>query len=427
MEMDRINNCINKLAFNFDTIWFLDVLYNINIEVMDKDKCPSPTACVMFKDFKINMYFNEEFISKLNDDELLGVILHETLHLSLYHNARNQGKHAQLWNIACDLEVNSIIKSLGFKLPEGGLDADRDFQLPSRLSSEQYYDQIYKEVEQMQKNGKGKGKGGSGIGNGSLGKYDKDTLDDHSTWSKTEGEGELMKQIADQVVKSAIEKNINDINKSPIKDNITEGLQKSSNCKSKMHGQNPGDFIQKIKVLGNGKVKWNYILNRLIRRTLSANYISSFKRTSRRYGELVKGKIKNHKIDNIIVAVDTSGSIDEQLHQRFMEEIILIRRMFKVEIRYIQCDTRVVQDIKLKRYTNIEDIEIKGGGGTDFRPVFEYIKQKNYKPNAILYFTDGCGDYPENSNIDTLWILDDEPPEYYQPPFGYKLYLNEKE
>ena len=423
--MERINKCINKLAFNFDTLWFLDVLYNINIEVMDKDKCPSPTACVMFKDFKINMFFNKEFIDKLDDDELLGVILHETLHLALYHNARNQGKHMQLWNIACDLEVNSIIKSLGFKLPEGGLLPNRDFQLENRLSSEMYYDKIYKEVEQMQKQqgkGKGQGKGGSG-----LGKYDRDTLDDHSQWSKSEGESELMKQIADQVVKSAIEKNINDINKSPIKDNITEGLQKSSNTKSKGHGQNPGDFIQRIKVTGDGKVKWNYILNRLIRRTLSANYIPSFKRTSRRYGELVKGKIKNHKIDNIIVAVDTSGSIDTELHERFMKEIILIRRMFKVDIRYIQCDTRVVQDIKLKRYTNIEDIEIKGGGGTDFRPVFEYIKKKNYKPNAILYFTDGCGDYPESSNIDTLWILDDEPPEYYQPPFGYKLYLNEKE
>ena len=422
--MERINRCINKLAFNFDTLWFLDVLYNINIEVMDKDKCPSPTACVMFKDFKINMLFNREFIDELSDDELLGVVLHETLHLALYHNARNQGKHMQLWNIACDLEVNSIIKSLGFKLPEGGLLPEKDFNLPNRLSSEMYYDKIYKEVEQMQQQqGKGKGQGG---GSG-LGKYDRDTLDDHSQWSKSESESELMKQIADQVVKSAIEKNINDINKSPIKDNITEGLQKSSNAKTKGHGHNPGDFIQKIKASGDGKVKWNYILNRLIRRTLSSNYIPSFKRTSRRYGELVKGKIKNHKIDNIIVAVDTSGSIDTELHERFMNEIILIRRMFKVDIRYIQCDTRVVQDIMLKRYTNIENIEIKGGGGTDFRPVFEYIKKKNYKPNAILYFTDGCGDYPESSNIDTLWILDGEPPDYYQPPFGYKLYLNEKE
>ena len=60
------------------------------------------------------------------------------------------------------------------------------------------------------KQGKGKGNGQGGSG---LGKYDKDTLDDHSQWSKSEGESELMKQIADQVVKSAIEKNINDINK----------------------------------------------------------------------------------------------------------------------------------------------------------------------------------------------------------------------
>lgn len=429
--MERVNNCISKLAFNFQTLWFLDVLYNINIEVLDKDKCPAPTACVMLKDFKINMFFNREFIDTLNDDELLGLILHETLHLALYHNSRNQGKHMKLWNVACDLEVNSIIDSLGFKLPEGGLMPEKDFNLPARLSSEMYYDQIYKELEDMKskmKNGKGKGKGtgGFGIGNGDLGKYDRDTLDDHNTWSKTESESELIKQVADQVVKSAMEKNINDINKSEIKDNLTEALQKSS--KSRRHGDTPGDFINKVKVTGNGKVKWNYILNRLIRRTLSSNYLSSFKRTSRRYGELVKGKIKNHKIDNIIVAVDTSGSINEKLHERFMEEIILIRRMFKVDIRYIQCDTRVTQDIKLKRYTNIEDIEIKGGGGTDFNPVFEYIKEKNYKPNAILYFTDGCGDYPKSSNIDTLWILDndDDLPEYYQPPFGYKLFLDEK-
>lgn len=421
--MERINRCINKLAFNFETLWFLDVLYNINIAVMDKDKCPAPTACVMFKDFKINMFFNREFIDKLDDDELLGVILHETLHLALYHNVRNVDKNMKLWNIACDLEVNSIIDSMKFKLPEGGLMPQRDFKLESRLSAENYYDAIYKEIENQKKNGKGKGGGGfsiEGIG----------TLDDHSQWSKTESESEMVKQMVDTVVKPAIQKNENDINRSSIKDNITEALREVSGKKNRSarYGDQPGNYISKINVTGNGKVKWNYILNRLIRRTLSSNYIPSFKRTSRRYGELVKGKIKNHKIDSIVVAVDTSGSINRDLHERFMEEIILIRRMFKIEIRYIQCDTEVTQDIKLKRYTNVENIAIKGGGGTDFRPVFDYIKQKNYKPNAILYFTDGQGTYPEKSNIDTLWIIDSEDSLSYgcKPPFGYKLFLDEK-
>lgn len=420
--MERINRCINKLAFNFETLWFLDVLYNINIAVMDKDKCPSPTACVMFRDFKINMFFNREFIDTLDDDELLGVILHETLHLALYHNVRNVDKNMKLWNIACDLEVNSIIDSMKFKLPEGGLMPQRDFKLESRLSAENYYDAIYREIENQKKNGKG-GQGGFSIeGMG--------TLDDHSQWSKTESESEMVKQMVDTVVKPAIQKNENDINRSSIKDNITEALREVSGKKNRSarYGDQPGNYISKINVTGNGKVKWNYILNRLIRRTLSSNYTPSFKRTSRRYGELVKGKIKNHKIDSIVVAVDTSGSINRELHERFMEEIILIRRMFKIEIRYIQCDTEVTQDIKLKRYTNVEDIAIKGGGGTDFRPVFDYIKQKNYKPNAILYFTDGQGAYPEKSNIDTLWIIDSEDSlSYgYNPPFGYKLFLDEK-
>jgi len=420
--MERINRCINKLAFNFETLWFLDVLYNINIAVMDKDKCPSPTACVMFKDFKISMFFNREFIDKLDDDELLGVILHETLHLALYHNVRNVDKNMQLWNIACDLEVNSIIDSMKFKLPKGGLMPQRDFKLESRLSAENYYDAIYRKIEDQKKNGNG-GQGGFSIeGMG--------TLDDHSQWSKTESESEMVKQMVDTVVKPAIQKNENDINRSSIKDNITEALREVSGKKNRSarYGDQPGNYISKINVTGNGKVKWNYILNRLIRRTLSSNYTPSFKRTSRRYGELVKGKIKNHKIDSIVVAVDTSGSINRDLHERFMEEIILIRRMFKIEIRYIQCDTEVTQDIKLKRYTNVEDIAIKGGGGTDFRPVFDYIKQKNYKPNAILYFTDGQGAYPEKSNIDTLWIIDSEESlSYgYNPPFGYKLFLDEK-
>lgn len=420
--MERINRCINKLAFNFETLWFLDVLYNINIAVMDKDKCPSPTACVMFKDFKISMFFNREFIDKLDDDELLGVILHETLHLALYHNVRNVDKNMQLWNIACDLEVNSIIDSMKFKLPKGGLMPQRDFELASRLSAENYYDAIYRKIEEQKKNGNG-GQGGFSIeGMG--------TLDDHSQWSKTESESEMVKQMVDTVVKPAIQKNENDINRSSIKDNITEALREVSGKKNRSarYGDQPGNYISKINVTGNGKVKWNYILNRLIRRTLSSNYTPSFKRTSRRYGELVKGKIKNHKIDSIVVAVDTSGSINRDLHERFMEEIILIRRMFKIEIRYIQCDTEVTQDIKLKRYTNVEDIAIKGGGGTDFRPVFDYIKQKNYKPNAILYFTDGQGAYPEKSNIDTLWIIDSEESlSYgYNPPFGYKLFLDEK-
>ena len=88
-----------------------------------------------------------------------------------------------------------------------------------------------------------------------------------------------------------------------------------------------------------------------------------------------------------------------------MEEIKLIKRMFKIQIRYIQCDDEIQQDMKFERYTNIKDIRIKGGGGTDFRPVFDLIDKKNYKPNAVLYFTDGHGDYPAMSKYNTLWVM----------------------
>jgi predicted metal-dependent peptidase len=58
--------------------------------------------------------------------------------------------------------------------------------------------------------------------------------------------------------------------------------------------------------------------------------------------------------------------------------------------------------------------------------VFDLIQKKHYKPNLLLYFTDGCGDYPEKTNINTLWVLDDNDwsRNSYKPPFGNIIYMN---
>ena len=67
--------------------------------------------------------------------------------------------------------------------------------------------------------------------------------------------------------------------------------------------------------------------------------------------------------------------------------------------------------------------EIKGGGGTDFRPVFEYIDRYIDHPTLLIYFTDGLGTFPsQEPNYDLLWVM----PESQDVPFGEVMLIERK-
>ncbi|NQV18265.1 MAG: hypothetical protein HQ534_06970 [Armatimonadetes bacterium] len=90
------------------------------------------------------------------------------------------------------------------------------------------------------------------------------------------------------------------------------------------------------------------------------------------------------------------------------------------EIKVIYVDSKVA---------NVETIDIfdfklhaKCGGGTDFKPGFEYIEQEDIMPSCVIYFTDGyCDSFPEEPDFQTLWILTDKA--NFTPPFGEVIYM----
>jgi len=114
------------------------------------------------------------------------------------------------------------------------------------------------------------------------------------------------------------------------------------------------------------------------------------------------------RIQEFVIAIDTSMSCDEKLVQIFLEQTYNILKesesfFKKVRIHLIQCDSKIQSDVivtceeDLVKY--MENLTIKGGGGTDFRPVFEYvdelIRQKYfYDLKGLIYFTDGYGEFP---------------------------------
>ena len=145
--LDRLNGIISKLAFDRNTLWFLDLIYKLEVRFVDSGV---ETAGVTIKDFKPYLYINKGFVDKLTDEEYKGLILHEMLHLALYHTVRSQdGFNHQQWNAACDLEVNSLIESYKMSLPKGAL-FPKQFKMPDKLSSEMYYRGLNQNQKQNQ-------------------------------------------------------------------------------------------------------------------------------------------------------------------------------------------------------------------------------------------------------------------------------------
>ena len=150
------------------------------------------------------------------------------------------------------------------------------------------------------------------------------------------------------------------------------------------------------------------------------------------------------KVDSLVIAIDTSASCQKVLVQQFLHEtadlLSGIGSFFKkTEIHLIECDDKVQDDIlitdpaQLAQYA--EEFEVKGGFGTDFRPVFNYIEDlraagelENLR--GLMYFTDGFGEYPKKpTDYDTAFVFwkDEELDDTGVPDWAIKLFLEPDE
>ncbi|WP_066715977.1 vWA domain-containing protein [Clostridium sp. Marseille-P299] len=146
------------------------------------------------------------------------------------------------------------------------------------------------------------------------------------------------------------------------------------------------------------------------------------------------------KIEEFVIAIDTSGSCSGEVVQKFLEQTYSVLRttesfLKKVQIHIIQCDMEIKDDTIIRNIeefeTYMKDFTFQGFGGTDFRPVFEYvdqlIKAKQIKQlKGMLYFTDGFGTYPtKRPNYDVAFIfLKDDYSDANVPSWAMKLILS---
>jgi predicted metal-dependent peptidase len=350
-----------------------------------------PTEAVSVENGRVNFYYNPQFLETLTVDEAVGVLTHECNHLIYGHCTRMKEEfkeNAQLANIAADLNANRNIQ----KLPKGACTVDSinkelNLKLKEDDTSENYYQELLKNAPKMevQDNGDGsftitmKDKNGNTTGTMKV-----VPVDSHDKWNK-EGQGsgdipELAKEVIRQAIKQAAEATM------------------------KQQGHLPSGMEQVINEwLKPPVVSWRTLLKRFIAASIKSGHKMSWKRPNRRFVEQQKGKLSDRMI-SITIAIDTSGSIGDEDFQAFMAEMRAIQSCYKGTMTVLECDAAVHKEYKLSKYNKI-DTNFKGRGGTSFKPIFEYVKDKKLKTDLLIYFTDLYGDFPDKKPAyPVIWV-----------------------
>lgn len=152
----------------------------------------------------------------------------------------------------------------------------------------------------------------------------------------------------------------------------------------------------------------------------------------------------SHVIKDFVIAIDTSGSTSGKIVQTFLQKTYNILKSTEsfssiINLYIIQCDARIQEVAHIKNQEQLDDyiqnLVIKGLGGTDFRPVFGYVRklleEKAFtKLKGLIYFTDGYGTFPtEKTPYDTafVFIVAEDYENVTVPPWAMKVLLTENE
>lgn len=347
-----IKNLIIKEPFYGLFMMGLNKRFDSNIE----------TAAVAIDGINPILLINRDFWYGLSEDDKESIIKHETSHLLLQHLTGNwqylRNENAEQLNAAFDLEVNSYIP---------GLQKD-PYYYPHRFGwkdaqgSLYYYEKLSK--EQKDKNGQ-----------------KPQLCDDHSQWADgnvSDAQRQLVQQQIDSHTKHTVEQ-----------------VQKS--C-----GSIPGQFKEYIDELFKVKQRlfnWKQYFRRYLGSIIDIELKKTRKKESIRFPDCAG--IKHKRKAQILVVVDTSGSISKNDLCDFFSEIHHIYKAGAV-IDIIENDTKIQRQY---RYNGKWDMQASGRGGTILQPSVDYYNSHRREYSSCIFFTDGYCDVDFKIPGDNMWII----------------------
>jgi predicted metal-dependent peptidase len=169
------------------------------------------------------------------------------------------------------------------------------------------------------------------------------------------------------------------------------------------------------------QLPWRMLLARYLKTAARDDY--SFQKPSRREGDAIMPSLASSMID-VLVVLDTSGSIDDEELREFLSEVDVIKGQIRARVTLHACDDHLCENGPWL-YEIWEQMELPrnltGGGGTDFRPAFEWIDREQLRPDIVVYFTDAEGEFPAfEPAYPVIWLVKGKAP----VPWGQRIQLN---
>ena len=422
-KLDSIGRKVLAAAGNelYLKMRFMDVALSSLIFVLDEGACGMGTD-------GLYLYYNPQYLGGLyREDRVMvnRIYLHLVLHGIFRHMIRRKGREEERYSLACDIVTESIIDGMRHRCvlrSRSWLRRETYRRLGKEmkvLTAEKVYGALEKwnlsEAEFARLAGEFR-------------------VDDHSYWPADD----------DQKKQSQIENQWQD---------ISEQMETDMETFSKEASQESGHLIDQVKVENRVRFDYRQFLRKfsVLKEEMAVDE-DTFDYVFYSYGLSFYGNMpliepqewkEVQKVEEFAIVIDTSMSCSGELVKKFLEEtygVLSENNSFfrKVNIHIIQCDDQVQTDQKIESEEDLKDymghLELKGEGGTDFRPAFAYveslIKQHAFERlKGLLYFTDGRGTYPSKMPpYETAFVFMKEDYEDVDvPPWAMKLVLEEED
>lgn len=338
--------------------------------------------------------FDPKFLDELNDDELDFIMMHEILHVALQHCFRGRELEKELYNIACDIVVNSnILLSNNMDTRTITLRSDGEAMHLAPNGKEGYEYTAEEVYNMLQKN--------LGMNNAKLqsnGKTKNTTniIDNHTKWQQIEKNEELEELWISRLdeVSKTIEIRDSIINRETM----------------------PAFAQRRLKELKNAQTDWREILIDFLHEEV-VDY--SFMPPDRRFDDcpffLPDFNDKDIKPENILFMIDTSASMKDDMVTAAYSEVKGAIEQFNGKLIGMLgfFDAVVIEPVPFENEEEFEMIKAIGGGGTNFQIIFNYVKEymTDNLPVSIIILTDGYAPFPKESEamgIPVIWLLNNE-------------------
>lgn len=335
------------------------------------------------------IYYNPAYVEEIagrNKAVLETGVAHEVLHAALGHLWRRGSRQPIRWNVAADFVVNALLRASGMVVPPEWL-YSRDFE---NLSVEEVYARLPDPLPgkpwdvHIEPDAWEFGQGDSGQpGRG------------------TESSGESSRRCGDP--------------RRALPDEWASRVAAAAQA-ARMQGKLPAGLEAVLEEALKPKVSWRDILAEFLQR---ARFEYTWLPPDRRlvHAGLYVPDFGGRAVEEIVIAVDTSGSISDKELSQFLAEVRAVWECGTFVLHIVDCDAQVYHWHTVERGDAFPRLKVSGRGGTDFRPVFKEVDRRGIVPTALVYLTDGCGTYPDRPPpYPVLWVLCVEGPG--KPPWG---------